>query len=259
MSRGRPPLHLSSRTLVVSALAVVALYSAGFAHTRSAALRLTQESGRRRPVDMREVQQVLDVARFATDTGSGPVLAPHLEPTPSSTPAAAAPDNTRRDPVVSPVAQAPAAASLLAAASVTPGATTPDVRAASPAADQTSGVQTAPGGEGASATAAAPVAADVPAPSVPPSAEPPTYRDGTFTGWGRCRHGEIQARVVIEHGRITDAVITQCLTRYSCDWIAKLPPQVVSRQSEEVDFVSGATESADAFYYAVSEALKQAR
>ena len=36
-----------------------------------------------------------------------------------------------------------------------------------------------------------------------------------------------------------------------------LPPQVVSRQSPEVDYVSGATQSTNAFYYAVVEALVQ--
>jgi uncharacterized protein with FMN-binding domain len=38
----------------------------------------------------------------------------------------------------------------------------------------------------------------------------------------------------------------------------KLPPQIVERQSPDCDFVSGATESADAFYYAIVDALSQA-
>lgn len=38
-----------------------------------------------------------------------------------------------------------------------------------------------------------------------------------------------------------------------------LPPQVVSRQSAEVDFVSGATQSTNAFYYAVLDALAKAK
>lgn len=91
------------------------------------------------------------------------------------------------------------------------------------------------------------------------AAEPVRYNDGTFVGWGYCRHGQIQSTIVIEHGRIVSAEITQCGTRYSCDWIAKLPPQVVSRQSAEVDFVSGASESADAFYYSIEDALKKAK
>ena len=50
----------------------------------------------------------------------------------------------------------------------------------------------------------------------------------------------------IAGGRIASAVISQCRTRYSCNVIDQLPPQVVQRQSPEVDYVSGATQSADA-------------
>ena len=85
------------------------------------------------------------------------------------------------------------------------------------------------------------------------------WKDGAYTGWGTSRHGDIQATVTIESGRIASAVISQCLTRYSCSWIAALPPQVVSRQSPETDYVSGATQSTNAFYYAVVEALAKAK
>ena len=85
------------------------------------------------------------------------------------------------------------------------------------------------------------------------------WRDGTFTGWGTSRHGDIEATVVIANGRITSASISRCLTRYSCSWITHLQAQVVTRQSADVDYVSGATVSANAFYYAVLEALKAAK
>ena len=85
------------------------------------------------------------------------------------------------------------------------------------------------------------------------------WKDGSYTGWGTSRHGDIQATVVVEAGRIVSATISQCLTRYSCSWIAALPPQVVSRQSPETDYVSGATQSTNAFYYAVVEALAKAK
>ena len=80
-----------------------------------------------------------------------------------------------------------------------------------------------------------------------------------YLGRGTSRHGDIEAMVEIQGGRITNAVISQCLTRYSCSWIAVLVPQVVVRQSAEVDYVSGATVSSDAFYYAVTQALAQAK
>ena len=65
--------------------------------------------------------------------------------------------------------------------------------------------------------------------------------------------------MLIKDGRIAAAIVSQCLTRYSCSWISELPGQVVARQSPEVDYVSGATQSTNAFYYAVVEALKKAK
>lgn len=84
------------------------------------------------------------------------------------------------------------------------------------------------------------------------------YRDGTFTGWGRSPHGRILATVVIRRGRIVSAEITTCRMRYPCSMIAALPPQVVARQGPDVDIVSGATQSGEAFSSAVSQALAQA-
>jgi uncharacterized protein with FMN-binding domain len=113
-------------------------------------------------------------------------------------------------------------------------------------------------------TATSPAGPEHEAPPPEPSLAPPVaaraqYKDGTYSGWGTSRHGDIQATVVVEGGRIVSAAISQCLTRYSCSWIAALPPQVVSRQSAEVDFVSGATQSTNAFYYGVIEALAKAK
>ena len=69
----------------------------------------------------------------------------------------------------------------------------------------------------------------------------------------------LEARVTVEGGRIIAASIAQCWTRYSCSWVSHLPPQVSVRQSPNVDFVSGATESANAFYWAVVDALNKAK
>jgi uncharacterized protein with FMN-binding domain len=121
----------------------------------------------------------------------------------------------------------------------------------------------------------APVTASIAAPAAPapehkpdhkyvdvaPPADPGTaiWKDGTYYGWGTSRHGDIQAEVYIEGGRIVVASISDCRTRYSCNIIEKLPPEVAQRQSPEVDYVTGATESAEAFYYAVKEALSKAK
>ncbi len=105
-----------------------------------------------------------------------------------------------------------------------------------------------------------------PAPAEPPTADtatsvvaPPKWRDGTYSGWGNSRHGSIEATVTIRAGKITEAYISRCETRYSCSWIEHLQIQVVDRQGPEVDFVSGATQSVNAFYYAVVEALAKAK
>jgi len=85
------------------------------------------------------------------------------------------------------------------------------------------------------------------------------YKDGTFLGWGRSAHGNIQASVIIENGRISQANIARCETAYSCDWIAKLPGQVISRQDPGTDVVGGASDSSYAFQDAVSAALFKAQ
>ena len=125
-----------------------------------------------------------------------------------------------------------------------------------------------PAPQAAQPPVAAPVVIAAAAPSAPSSAAPPApatntaavkWNDGRYLGWGTSRHGDIQAAVVIEGGRIASATIADCRTRYSCSVIDKLPPEVAQRQSPEVDYVSGATQSTNAFYYAVVEALAQAR
>jgi uncharacterized protein with FMN-binding domain len=102
-----------------------------------------------------------------------------------------------------------------------------------------------------------------PPPSPAPEAGAPVrrslYADGTYLGWGSCRHGQIQAEVVIADGRIVSATIAQCRTRWTCDWLDPIVPQVVTRQHAGIDFVSGATDSSYAFSDAVYDALAQAR
>ena len=100
-----------------------------------------------------------------------------------------------------------------------------------------------------------------PAPAIAPGTALPkeNWKDGTYTGWGFSRLGNIEAAVTIVGGRIESAIISQCRTRYSCGVIELLPGQVVQRQSPDVDYVSGATQSADAFFEAVVAALQKAK
>ncbi len=90
------------------------------------------------------------------------------------------------------------------------------------------------------------------------SAAPPAWRDGYYTGWGTSPHGDIEARVTIKDGKIVEAGILTCATRYPCYVIDTILNQPVVWQSPDVDRVSRATESADAYYWGLVQALKKA-
>src|SRR5690348_16087773 len=213
--------------VALSSAAVLAIYSAGYAATSGAARRFEEQ-------DTARAKARPAVAAF-TPVTPGP--AAPLPPVPRS------PQTKLASPVAPPHESPSITPDPLAVAAI-PGAS-------EPATDLTALVAPVPAATpAAAAQPMAPTAAATPA--VPP------YKDGTYSGWGSSRHGDIQAEVVIAQGRIASARIQQCLTRYSCSWIAALPGQVVSRQSADVDYISGATQSSDAFYYAIAEALKAA-
>lgn len=140
----------------------------------------------------------------------------------------------------------------------------PSTSARKAAPPEPSDSRTASSAPSASTTAANPGAEA----GAPPAAIGQTrYKDGAYLGLGSCRHGDIEVSVSIQGGKIVSTVISQCLTRYSCSWIAPrtpvvglpdLPGQVVERQSAKVDYVSGATESSYAFSDAVAAALSKA-
>jgi uncharacterized protein with FMN-binding domain len=92
--------------------------------------------------------------------------------------------------------------------------------------------------------------------STAPSVSP--YRDGTYTATGTSRRGNVTVSLTISGGKISNVSITSLTTEYPVARIAGLPAQVVSRQSAQVDNVSGATYSAQAFRLAVQAALAKA-
>jgi uncharacterized protein with FMN-binding domain len=151
---------------------------------------------------------------------------------------------------------APASAALAASA----GVGGPPAPSATPAPEASGG-----------ATPLAPAATDVPVPGDPgptgtaaatgeaAAAGPTRFKDGVYAGWGNSQHGKIEATVEIRAGRIVSARISTCKTRWPCARIALLVPQVAERQSQEVDVITGATHSSDAFYYALVEALSKAK
>jgi uncharacterized protein with FMN-binding domain len=84
------------------------------------------------------------------------------------------------------------------------------------------------------------------------------YKDGTYTGQGTSRRGGVSVSVTIQGGRIQNVTITGVTTEYPVSRIASLPAEVVARQSAQVDRVSGATYSTQAFQQAVQQALAKA-
>ncbi|MFP3126194.1 FMN-binding protein [Ectobacillus funiculus] len=85
------------------------------------------------------------------------------------------------------------------------------------------------------------------------------YKDGTFTGTGMNRRGEMEVAVTLKKDKITDVQIINWGMHYSESDIAGLPDEVIQRQSANVDFVSGATYSSQAFTDAIQDALNNAK
>jgi len=84
------------------------------------------------------------------------------------------------------------------------------------------------------------------------------YKDGTYSGTGTSRRGNVSVSVTVQSGRIATVTISNITTQYPVSRIASLPAQVVSRQTAQVDNVSGATYSAQAFSAAIQAALAKA-
>jgi len=230
-----PRDEMKNRSLVaLSSAAIVAVYTAGYMRTRAAAERFDA------PTEPRSPGRAPAPASHSADT-------PHVEGRvaihPSSSPA---PAITPRVPTTSRTQAAPSAAGTADAPPQAHVDTTSQPPADVPAISRFD-EQSIQG-------------LDRPTIDAPPPETPAgQFKDGIYTGWGYCRHGDLQASVAIEGGRIVSAKVVQCLTRYSCNWIEPLYPQVAERQNAEVDYISGASESSDAFHDAVAEALGKAK
>lgn len=224
--------RVSNELVAASCAAVLAVYGAGYWRTRDVARRLETQAQQRRPVHS-------EPAAVAVEMPAPPAPAPE-PPLPMVT-AAPAPEIVTPPPAAAVPKPVKKKAPKVAAAPPSP---------AKPAVPEIQSVPLEP--------EPAPIAKAAVVPeSLPPPAE--KWADGTYTGWGQSYHGDIEVRVVIRGGHIVESAIATCATRYPCDVIDKLIDQPVKRQSAEVDTVSRATESADAFYFGLVEALKQAQ
>jgi uncharacterized protein with FMN-binding domain len=94
--------------------------------------------------------------------------------------------------------------------------------------------------------------------TVTPPSTTTTYKDGAYSGTGSSRFGTVSVSVNIAGGQIANVQISRVTTSYPVSRIASLPSAVVKAQSANVNVISGATYSSQAFKQAVQQALSQA-
>jgi uncharacterized protein with FMN-binding domain len=243
---------VANSVVALSSAAVLAVYGAGYSRTRAAADRFAQQAAERRP----HIPTPVSAPESAAQPVDAPAIVP-AAPSPDAPSPRAVPEDvpSKED---APASRSAAASSAAPAAAPTTTAPPAFTTSENEPTGEVPNVAVA-AAETATTQAPAPVPAPPAAPAAPADAAKGAYKDGTYYGWGTSRHGDIQAAVVIESGRITVARVERCLTRYSCSWIVPIPPRILLKQGTTYDYVSGATESSDAFQDAVTEALSQAK
>jgi uncharacterized protein with FMN-binding domain len=112
---------------------------------------------------------------------------------------------------------------------------------------------------------ASPSPSDSSAPTPTPSPVGPTYKDGQYTGQDfPNQFGDTQVKVTISGGRITDVQAVQLpfdrprsaeISQYASP---RLHDEVLQAQSAQIDSLSGATYTSDAYAQSVQSALDQA-
>jgi uncharacterized protein with FMN-binding domain len=106
---------------------------------------------------------------------------------------------------------------------------------------------------------------DSSAPTPTPSPTGPTYKDGQYTGQDfPNQFGDTQVKVTIAGGRITDVQAVQLpfdrprsaeISQYASP---RLHDEVLQAQTAQIDSLSGATYTSDAYAQSVQSALDQA-
>ena len=117
----------------------------------------------------------------------------------------------------------------------------------------------------ASASPTTPSATPPPTPSPSPSPSPATKLSGTFTGSDvPNRFGDVQVRIVITNGRITDVQALQLPSdRATSAYISQqvgpwLRTEALQAQSAKIDIISGATYTSESYVQSLESALQQA-
>jgi uncharacterized protein with FMN-binding domain len=228
--------RISNDLVAASCAAVLTVYAAGYWRTRDAARRFETQAQERRPA----------MSASSATAAASPMAAE------AAAPAHPSPEAAAESLPSTAAVTAPPAKEVVASASSKEAS--PPLPAASVLPAMPSPVETSVDAV-AITTVNPPAAAAEAAPQAQPAL---VWRDGTYTGWGTSRHGDIKAQVVIRNGRIVESSVASCETRWPCDVIGSIIPQPVERQNADVDRVSRATESTNAYYYALVAALDNA-
>ena len=87
------------------------------------------------------------------------------------------------------------------------------------------------------------------------------YQDGEYLGKASAYNGNVEVKVTISGGKITaiDIVKTKDDEDYFFDAQKKVIPEILEKQSTDVDAVAGATTSSEGIAHAVQKALEQAK
>ena len=93
------------------------------------------------------------------------------------------------------------------------------------------------------------------------SGESGTYKDGEYLGKASAYNGNVEVKVTISGGKMTaiDIVKTKDDEDYFFDAQKKVIPEILEKQSTDVDAVAGATTSSEGIAHAVQKALEQAK
>ena len=88
-----------------------------------------------------------------------------------------------------------------------------------------------------------------------------SYKDGEYLGKASAYNGNVEVKVTISCGKITaiDIVKTKDDEEYFFDAQKKVIPEILEKQSTDVDAVAGATTSSEGIAHAVQKALEQAK
>ena len=88
-----------------------------------------------------------------------------------------------------------------------------------------------------------------------------TYKDGEYFGKASAYNGNVEVKVTISGGKMTaiDIVKTKDDEDYFFDAQKKVIPEILEKQSTDVDAVAGATTSSEGIAHAVEKTLEQAK